>query len=283
MKRFGLVLVAPALLVLAVFALAPIGGAIVRSFFRSTAQEPARFVGFENYRRLATEPDAADSVRYTVFFVGWSVTLEIVLGLAIALLLHRSFRGRGLVRAAVLVPWALPTVVASMAWRYVFDDRHGVLNFALFGSDLGAYRSWLAEPFTAQALIVLADVWKTTPFTALLLLAGLQSIPDELYEAARIDGAGASRRFFTITLPLLRPAILIALLFRTMDGFRVFDLVFVLTQGKEGTGVLQFFGYKILFGRQDYGFGSAISCVVFLLIAITALFYVRIVGSRVLK
>jgi len=274
------VLVAPAVLFLAAFALIPIGGAIVQSLFRESAQEPASFAGASNYFRLAREPEAADTLRYTLLFVGWSVTLEIVLGIGLALLIHRTFRGRGLVRAAVLVPWALPTVVASMAWRYVFDDRYGIANFLLFGNDLGAYRSWLADPVTAQGLIVLADVWKTAPFTALLVLAGLQAIPDELYEAARIDGAGALRRFWTITLPLLRPAILVALLFRTMDAFRVFDLVYVLTQGKEGTSVLQFFGYKVLFGRQDYGFGSAISCVVFLLIALVAVFYVRAMGSR---
>lgn len=251
-------LLAPALAILAVFALYPIVGAIATS---------------RDYDRLLEEPEALDSIRYTLFFVSWSVTLEIVLGLAIALAIHRTFPAA---RASVLVPWALPTVVASMIWRYVFDDRYGILNYLLFGNDLAAYHSWLADPMSAQILIVAADVWKTTPFTALILLAGLQSIPEEYHEAARVDGAGAALRFFSITLPLLRPALLVALLFRTMDAFRVFDLVFVLTQGKGGTSVLQFLGYKVLFGRQDAAFGSAISCVVFGMIAIVAIFYVRL-------
>ncbi|MBI4566208.1 MAG: sugar ABC transporter permease [Planctomycetes bacterium] len=282
--RFGLVLILPALTILTLFALVPIAGSLFESLHHRTAAEPvARFAGLDNYARLLRDEEAVESVGFTMLFVGTSVSLELGLGLAIALVLHQAFRGRGLVRAAVLVPWAIPTVVASIIWKYVFDDRHGILNYLLFGADLNAYLVWLADPFWAKALIISADVWKTTPFTALLLLAGLQTVPGELVEAARVDGAGPLRRFFVITLPLLRPAILVALLFRTMDAFREFELVYELTQGKEGTSVLQFYGYKVLFGRQDYGFGSAISCLVFFLIAIVAFFYVRTVGTRLFE
>jgi multiple sugar transport system permease protein len=202
--------------------------------------------------------------------------LELLLGLGAALVLHSQFRGRGLVRASVLVPWAIPTVVASWIWRFIFDDYSGIMTYA---ADL----SWFADPFWARTIIILADVWKTMPFTALLILAGLQAIPDDLNEAARVDGAGPWRRFVAITLPLLRPAILVALLFRTMDAFRVFDLVFVMTRGKSGTAVLQFLGYKALFDQEDYGRGAAISAVVFLLIAAMTVFYVRSVPSRLLE
>ena len=276
MKRLGPVLAAPALLTLAALALLPIAGALWQSLFHETAREPARWAGLENYARLARDPEARSAFFFTLVFVGASVSLELILGLATATVLHARFRGRGLVRAAVLLPWAIPTVVASRIWRYIFDDYSGVMTH-LSGV------SWFADPFWAKAIIILADVWKTMPFTALLLLAGLQAIPGELYEAARVDGAGPWKRFTEITLPLLRPAILVALLFRTMDAFRVFDIVFVMTRGKEGTGVLQFLGYKALFDQGDYGYGTAISTVVFLLIAVMSVFYVRSVPSPLLE
>jgi multiple sugar transport system permease protein len=275
-RRLGPWLAAPALLALLLLAGVPILGAFWQSLFHETARDPAQWVGLDNYARLVRDPETRNSLLFTLQFVGSSVVLELLLGLATALVLHARFRGRGWVRAAVLVPWAIPTVVASWIWRYIFDDYSGVMTYV---SDT----SWFSEPFWAQTIIILADVWKTMPFTALLILAGLQTIPVELIEAARVDGAGPWRRFKEITLPLLRPAILVALLFRTMDAFRVFDLVFVMTRGKSGTSVLQFQGYKALFDQQDYGTGAAISAVVFLLIAATSVYYVRMVPSRLME
>jgi len=207
------------------------------------------------------------------------------LGLGIALVIHEHFKGRGWVRAAVLIPWAIPTVVASQMWRFIFNDQYGLANLLLFGDHVANYLPWLAHPGFAFSAIVLADVWKTSSFAALLLLAGLQIIPEDTYDAARIDGATAWQRFWHITLPLLKPALLTALLFRTIDAFRVFDLVFVMTQGGSGdaTQVIQFYGYKTLFTEGRVGYGTTISITVFLTIFILSMFYVKTVGSRLLE
>ncbi len=195
------------------------------------------------------------------------------------------FKGRGLVRAAILVPWAIPTVVSSQMWRFIFNDNYGLLNFILFGTDTSTYAAWLADPATAFAAIVVADVWKTSSFAGLLILAGLQIIPDELYEAAKIDGASAWQQFRKITLPLIKPAILVALLFRTMDAFRVFDLVFVMTQGgpADSTNVLQFYGYKKIFAEGLMGYGSTISVLVFFVTFVISIFYIKVIGTRLFQ
>ncbi len=210
--------------------------------------------------------------------------MEILLGLGIAIVIHQQFKGRGWVRAAVLIPWAIPTVVASQMWRHIFNDQYGLVNLMLFGEEVTRYIPWLAHPASAFLAIVLADVWKTSSFAGLLILAGLQIIPDELYDAARIDGANAWQRFWRITLPLLRPALLIALLFRTMDAFRVFDLVFVMTQGgpADATQVLQYYGYKTMFTEGMLGYGSTISVAVFLAIFALSIIYIRVIGTSLL-
>ena len=281
-------MVLPALAFVMVFALYP----VLDSFFLSLHQillglpglgKP--FVGFENYRILMGDPVARHAFVVTIAFVFLSTALELLLGLGIALVIHERFRGRGWVRAGVLVPWAIPTVVASQMWRYIFNDQYGLLNLILFGNEVSRYVPWLAHPVLAFSAIVLADVWKTSCFAGLLILAGLQVIPDEIYDAAKIDGANVLQRFFRITLPMLRPALLIALLFRTMDAFRVFDLVFVMTQGgpADSTLVLQYYGYKTLFTEGRLGYGTTISVTVFLMIFILSLFYIRLVGTRLLS
>ncbi|MFQ5932150.1 MAG: carbohydrate ABC transporter permease, partial [Nitrospiraceae bacterium] len=221
----------------------------------------------------------------TIGFVLVSTALELVLGLGIALVIHEHFSGRGWVRVAALIPWSIPTVVASQMWRFIFNDQYGLANLLLFGERVEEYIPWLAYPGFAFAAIVFADVWKTSSFAGLFILAGLQVIPDEVYDAARIDGANTWQRFWRITLPLLKPALLLALLFRTMDAFRVFDLVFVMTQGGPGdaTQVLQFYGYKALFAEGRMGYGAAISVTVFIAIFILSLFYIRGIGSRLLE
>jgi multiple sugar transport system permease protein len=221
----------------------------------------------------------------TCIFVMVTTLSELFFGLIIALVINRYFLGRGIVRAAVLIPWAIPTVVASQMWRFIFNDNYGLLNYALFGSDTGLYKAWLAEPFFAFASIVVADIWKTSSFAALIILAGLQTIPDEIHDAAKIDGASAWQRFFRITLPLLKPALLIALLFRTMDAFRVFDLVFVMTQGgpADSTNVLQFYGYKKIFAEGLMGYGSTISVLVFFVTLCISLFYIKMLGKRLFQ
>ena len=284
-RALALGLMAPALLVAAVFAFYPIVNSCWLSLHRLVLGLPGLgqpFVGLDNYRRLWGDPAAWDSLAVTLAFVAWSTGLEVLIGLGMALVLNRAFRGRGLTRAAVLVPWAIPTVVSSQMWRFIMNDRYGLLNLVWHGQDLGSYQAWLAQPGWALAARVAADVWKTSSFAALLILAGLQTIPDELYEAARLDGAGAWQRFWRITLPLVKPAIFLALVFRTMDAFRVFDLVFVMTQGGPGgsTEVLQFFGYKKIFAEGFMGYGSTISVLVFATVFLVSLIYLRLLWPR---
>lgn len=287
-RLFGLFLIIPCLLFVIVFAFYPILYSFYLSLHRIILGIPAMgepFVGLENYRALLQDRVAIHSLVNTLLFVGITTAFEILFGLVIALVIHRHFRGRGIVRAAILVPWAIPTVVSSQMWRFIFNDKYGLLNFIIFGSDISAYKAWLAHPVFAFAAIVVADVWKTSSFAGLLILAGLQVIPNELYEAARIDGATAWQQFRRITLPLIKPAILVALLFRTMDAFRVFDLVFVMTQGgpADSTNVLQFYGYKKIFAEGLMGYGSTISVLVFLMSFALAILYIRVIGTRLFE
>ncbi|MEJ2183880.1 MAG: sugar ABC transporter permease [Nitrospirota bacterium] len=284
-KLFVAALLTPCLLFVVVFAYYPIAYSFYLSLHKIVLSLPALgqpFVGLENYRTLLRDGVALRSLTNTALFAFFSVGLEILFGLLIALVIHRRFKGRGIVRAAVLVPWAIPTVVTSQMWRFIFNDKYGLLNFALHGADVGSYTAWLADPGFAFGAIVVADVWKASAFAGLLILAGLQGIPEELYEAARIDGANAWQRFRRVTLPLLKPAILVALLFRTMDAFRVFDLVFVMTQGgpADATNVLQFYGYKKIFAEGLMGYGSTISVLVFVVTFAVAMMYIRVVGTR---
>jgi multiple sugar transport system permease protein len=281
-------MVTPALFVTMVFALYPILDSLWLSLHHIFVGIPAlghAFIGLDNYLALLRDPAAHQAFFNTLAFVVLSTLLELACGLVIALVIHERFGGRGLVRAAILIPWAVPTVVASQLWRYIFNDQYGFANLLLFGDRVTEYVPWLAYPGFAFGIMVLADVWKTSSFAALLILAGLQVIPDDLYDAARVDGAGRWRRFWHITLPLLKPALLLALLFRTMDAFRVFDLVFVMTQGGPGdaTQVLQFYGYQTLFTEGRLGYGSAVSVAVFLMILSLSLVYLRAIGSNLLE
>jgi multiple sugar transport system permease protein len=283
--RLAIALLLPCFLFVVVFAFYPIAYSVWLSLHTVVLGLPQLgqpFVGIQNYVDLVGDEVARTSVLVTLVFVVVSTLLEVLLGLGIALVINRRFPARGMVRAAVLIPWAIPTVVASQMWRYIFNDRYGLLNLALYGADTAAYQAWLAQPASALAAIVVADVWKTSSFAALLILAGLQTIPDELYEAARLDGASPWQRFVHVTLPLIRPALLVALLFRTMDAFRVFDLVFVMTQGgpADATNVLQFYGYKKIFAEGLMGYGSTISVLVFCLTLGISIAYLKLVGHR---
>ena len=239
----------------------------------------------DNYQELLNDPVARHSFWITVIFVGTTTFFELLIGLFLALLIHHRFPGRGGLRACVLIPWAIPTVVAAQMWRFLLNDAYGMVNYAIFGAETTKYIPWLALPPTALSSIIVADIWKTSSFAALLILAGLQVIPEDLYQAARVDGAVAWRRFWHITWPLIRPALLMALLFRTIDAFRVFDLAFVMTQGgpADATNVLQLYGYKKIFVEGWMGYGSAISVCIFIIVLILAIMYVRMIGRRLLE
>jgi len=277
----------PSVVFVAVFSLYPIIESFRLSYYRLILTLPwlgQKFIGWDNYYDLATDPVALQSLLTSMTFVAVTTPVEVLLGLGMALVLNESFRGRGWLRAIVLVPWAIPTVVSSQMWRFLFNDRYGLFNFVLFGDATDRYWAPLAEPGLALMSIMVADIWKTSSFAALIILAGLQVIPRELYEAASIDGASPWQKFRHITLPLVKPALLLALLFRTIDALKVFDLVFVMTQGgpADTTNVLQFYGYKKSFAEGMIGYGSTIAVAVFLLSLILSLIYIRLLGARLL-
>ncbi len=285
---FGIFLLLPCFLFITAFAFYPIAHSFYMSLHRIVLSLPGLgepFVGLDNYRELLHDRVALRALMNTLLFVFLSTLFEVLFGLGIALIINRRFPARGLVRASVLVPWAIPTVVSSQLWRFIFNDKYGLFNYLLFGTRITAYKAWLADPFFAFMAILVADVWKTTSFAALIILAGLQLIPPELYAQASIDGATAWKRFWRITFPVIRPALLIALLFRTTDAFRVFDLVFVMTQGgpADSTNVLQFYGYKKIFAEGLMGYGSTISVVVFLVSFFVSIIYLRTLGRGFMK
>lgn len=241
------------------------------------------FVGLENYLETLKSVRFWNAMKNTVTFTFASVSLELVLGLGLALLINMSFKGRGLVRASILIPWAFTTVVAALMWQFMYNDQYGVINYILTKLNLvSGSANWLGSPSLAMTSMIIADVWKTTPFMALLLLAGLQTIPADLYEAGRIDGTNSWQSFLHITLPLLKPTILVALLFRTLDAFRMFDLVFVLTNGGPGnsTETISLLTYNTLFREFDFGTGSALSVITFLSIFLISYVYIKVLGAK---
>lgn len=226
------------------------------------------FVGAANYALLLRDPEWWNAVRNTLLFATMSVAIETVLGLVIALALNERMRGRGLLRAAMLIPWAIPTVVSAQMWGWMLHDQAGVVNAALLALGVIAQPvAWTADPDLALWAVVAVDVWKTTPFMALLILAALQLLPDELYEAADIDGLGPVGRFFRITLPLIRPALMVAVIFRVLDALRVFDLMYVLSGNSAATASMSVYARQQLVEFQDLGFGSAAATGLFVIIA----------------
>ncbi len=273
--------VLPALVLLAAITVYPVISVLFLSLLRKLPLFGiSRFVGLDNYRFLLADDRFWNALRNTVYFTAVSVSIELLLGLGIALLLNRKFRFKGAVTAVVLIPWAIPTVVSARMWEWMYNTDFGVLNYLL-----GAKVNWLGSPFWALNAAVFMDVWKTTPFTVILLLAGLRVIPIELGQAARIDGAGSWSVFRRITLPLLKPVILVVLIFRTLDAFRVFDAVYVLTGGGPAntTETLSIYAYKVLFQTLQFGYGSTLSVVVFLCVGMISVFYIRMIGQTANK
>ena len=288
-ERLAYMLVAPTLLLILVVAVWPLYQAVALSFTNERLGRPGQgeYVGLKNYEDLLWrvrersdgsirigDNDFYEAITNTVILTVVSVALELILGLGVALVINSKFRGRGVMRTAVLVPWAIPTVVSAQMWAWMYNDVFGVFNDML--QRVGIISdpvAWLAEPTTALLAITAMEVWKTTPFMALLLLAGLQIIPGDIYEAADIDGASPVQQFVSLTLPLLRPAILVALIFRTMDALRIFDAIKVMTNGGSGTEVMSTYAHRNLFDFQKLGYGNAISVVIFMVIAVFVVVY----------
>lgn len=275
-RRLGWALCAPAVLAMLAVTAYPILYAFWLSLHRYDLRFPEQvaFVGLSNYASVLSSGVWWQALLNTLIITIASVSLELVLGLALALLMHRKFFGRQFVRASILIPYGTITVVAALAWKFAFDPTLGFVN-ALLGID----RAWFSERWSAFLIIILTEVWKTTPFMALLLLAGLTLVPDEVLKAARVDGASSTQRFFRITLPMMKPALLVALLFRTLDAFRIFDTVFVQTRGAQETESVSIIGYNTLIVRLNLGLGSAVSVVIFGCVIVIAALLIKAFGG----
>ena len=276
--RLGWLLLLPALAVVAFVAIYPLGKTVYQSFTNQeflAGIEPTKWVGLQNYRDLWHDTIFRQSVWETIKFTLITVSFEFVLGMIIALVVNSNFKGRGAMRAAMLVPWAIPTVVAAQMWKWMFDDVFGVINDAGVRLHILNHSvAWISQPSTALAAVSAVDIWKTTPFVALLLLAGLQVIPRDLYEAADVDGASKWQQFWRITLPLLRPAILVTLIFRTLDALRVFDVFYVFYGNRPDTQTMAIYAQSTIVSDGHVGYGSAISVAIFLIIGIFVVIYV---------
>jgi len=273
-------LCAPAVIMMLLVTAYPIIYAVFLSLQKKDLRFPNEggFVGLSNYVTVLTSQLWWEAVFNTVFIAVVSVIIELVLGMIIALVMHRAIFGRGAVRTAVLIPYGIVTVVAAFAWFYAFDPSTGFINhLPLIPDD----KAWFGQRFSSFVVIIAAEVWKTTPFMALLLLAGLATIDESLYEAARVDGATAWQRFWRITLPLLKPALLVAILFRTLDAFRVFDSIFIMTKGAQQTESVSIVGYQQLLARLNLGLGSAVSVLIFLMVLLIAAAFVKGFGTTV--
>ncbi len=278
-RRLAWMLCAPAVLAMLAVTAYPIGYAIVLSVQKIDLRFPdeSGFVGLSNYGSVLSSELWWTDIFNTLFVMIVSVSIELVLGMAIALVMHRAIFGRGIVRTSVLIPYGIITVVAAFAWQFAFAPDTGFVNhLPLISEEM----DWFGGRFSSFAVIILAEIWKTTPFMALLLLAGLVTIDGQLYEAAKVDGASAWQRFTRITLPLMKPAILVALLFRTLDGFRVFDTIFVMTRGAQDTESVSILGYNQLISRLNLGLGSAVSVLIFLCVFLIAFLFVKGFGAR---
>jgi len=280
-RRLASYMVSPSVLLIALVAAYPIAYAVWLSLHQYSVRQAglSRWAEpnvWSNYSNVLSDDDFIESIRNTFVFTVFSVGFELLIGLGMALAMHAAFRGQGLLRTVVLVPWAVLTVVTAIMWRSIFDPTLGIVNAAL-GTDI----VWLGDTPYAMIVMIVADVWKTAPFMALLILAGLQVIPGEIYEAAKVDGATTWQRFRKITLPLLMPAILVALIFRTLDALRIFDLPFVLTKGQNGTNTMSLESYQTFAANNILGEGAAMAIITFFIVMIVSFLYIRFVGGNI--
>ncbi|BBZ59307.1 carbohydrate ABC transporter permease [Mycolicibacterium monacense] len=275
-RRLAFMLIAPAVVLMLAVTAYPIGYAVWLSLQRYNLAEPSdtEFVGLSNYVTVLSDQYWWTAFAVTLAITVVSVAIEFVLGMALALVMHRTIFGKGVVRTAILVPYGIVTVAASYSWYYAWTPGTGYLaNLLPEGS------APLTEQLPSLAIVVLAEVWKTTPFMALLLLSGLALVPQDLLNAAQMDGAGPWKRLVKVILPLIKPAILVALLFRTLDAFRIFDNIYILTGGANNTGSVSILGYDNLFKAFNLGLGSALSVLIFLCVAIIAFIYIKLFGA----
>jgi len=270
-------LVGPAAIVMIAVTAYPIVDAVILSLQRSDLRFPSatKFIGLSNYGHVLSAPVFGKDLLHTVIITVITVGIQFVLGMLLALAMHRAVFARGAVRAIALIPYGVVAVVAAYSWQYAWSLSKGGWIPHL----LGLSGDPLSHPFGSYVAIIITEIWKNTPFMALLLLAGLALVPDELHEAAKIDGASTLQRFWRITIPLMKPAILVALLFRTLDAFRIFDTIYIFNQGQQGTESLSMLNYNTLLSRLNLGLGSAVSVLLFLIVALIAFVFIKVFGA----
>lgn len=280
-RRLGYAFVAPVVVLLLAVTAYPLVYNLWNSFHAvnlANASEHHRFVGWSNYTKMFRSSEWVGALERTFGFTAVSVVFETVIALALALMLHHRFRGRGMLRAAVLIPWAVPTVVSATLWKTMFDPRAGFVDYLLAELHLpGSSTTWLAHTVTSWVTILVADAWRNVPFVAIILLAGLQVIPTEIYEAARIDGASSWQTFWRMTMPLLKPALVVALIFRTLQAFLVFDVIYIMSGGGPGTSTetVSFLNWQTFLVGTDFGYGGAQAIMLVVISLTIAALYVR--------
>jgi multiple sugar transport system permease protein len=275
-RRLAAWLVAPALIVMLAVVAYPIVDAVILSLQRADLRFPDanKFIGLANYGHVLSAPIWWQDVLHTVIITVISVSIQFVIGMCVALVMYRILFARGLVRAVALIPYGIVAVVAAYSWELAWSLQSGWIPKLL-----GLSGDPLSHPFGTYVAIIITEVWKNTPFMALLLLAGLALVPDELLEAAKVDGANAWQRFYRITVPLMKPAILVALLFRTLDAFRIFDTIYIFNQGAQGTESISMLNYNTLLDRLNLGLGSAVSVLLFVMVALIAFVFIKLFGA----
>jgi multiple sugar transport system permease protein len=269
--KMGYIFIIPSIVLVLVFIVYPVINTINMSLYDiriQTLAEGRKFVGFDNYIRLFSDKTFIESLKFTLMFTVIAVTLETLIGMIFALIMNKAIPGQGIIRTAVLVPWAIPTIVSGLMWQFMYSDQYGIINLILSKLHLiQDYIPWLIEKNTAIIAVIIADVWKTTPYMSLLILSGLQTVPESLYEAASLDGANKVQRFFKITLPIIKPVVVVAILFRVLATFRIYDLVVALTSGgpADGTQSLSLYTIKTYFNFGNLGYGATLAVVTFII------------------
>lgn len=282
--RDAWIMMAPAIAVLLMVAVYPIVRTVWLSLHEMILTDPGSgypLIGLKNYLHILQDGRAVEAILFTLRFTVTTVFFELLLGFAAALVMNQAFHGKGLVRAAILIPWAIPTSVSALMWKFIYNDQYGLFNDVLYRLGfIDGYRAWLSTSGGSFMALVIADIWKTAPYMALLILAGLQMVPEELYESAKIDGAGMIKRFLYVTLPTVKNTVIVALLFRTLDAFRVFDLISVMTGGANKTESISIYAYNNLMKFLDFGYGSALAVLIFIVVFVISLIYMRVLGDK---
>lgn len=283
--RDAWIMMAPAIIVLLIVAVYPIIRTFWLSLHKMVLTDPTSgypLVGLDNYIKIFQDQRALASIGFTLKFTVTTVAFELLIGFAAALIMNKGFKGKGIVRAAILIPWAIPTSVSALMWKFIYNDQYGLFNDILYKLGLiDGYKAWLSTSSGSFMALVITDIWKTAPYMALLILAGLQLVPEELHEAAKIDGANIFQRFSYVTLPCVKTTVLVALLFRTLDAFRVFDLIAVMTGGANQTESVSVYAYYNLMKFLDFGFGSAMAVLIFIVVFIISLIYMKLLGNKI--